>query len=62
MNLGTFSVSLTVKGTKQYRKSHEDLGFDESTTRPASGFLKDLDGSLILIDEHDPDYKPISEQ
>ena len=58
MNMGAFSISLTVKDINASRDFYEKLGFtqfgeaDESTTGPAHITLEDPDGNPILIDQH----------
>ena len=49
------------KGLKS-REISDDSEAEESTTGPASWFLKDPVGHPIFFDEHDPDYKPTSVQ
>ena len=38
-----------------------DVGADENSTGPAYIMLTDPDGNTILVDQHDPDYRPTSE-
>lgn len=37
-----------------------DVEADDATTGPAYIMLTDPDGNTILIDQHDPDYRPTS--
>ena len=37
-----------------------DVGADENSTGPAYIMLTDPDGNTILVDQHDPDYRPTS--
>jgi catechol 2,3-dioxygenase-like lactoylglutathione lyase family enzyme len=39
-----------------------DAEADESTSGPAHVMLTDPDGNPILIDQHDPNYKPTSKK
>ncbi len=44
----------------QSRGLHLESEADEATSGPASVLLKDPDGNSILIDQHDPAYRPTS--
>jgi catechol 2,3-dioxygenase-like lactoylglutathione lyase family enzyme len=62
VDLGAFSISLTVKDIEASRAFYAALGFepgielvtpaDESTTGPASLIIADPDGNPILFDQH----------
>jgi hypothetical protein len=63
MQLGAFSISLTVKDIEASRAIYEKFGFKEQgvqlvtgayegTTGPASFIAVDPDGNPILVDQH----------
>ncbi len=58
MNLGAFSVSLTVKDIGASKEFYEKLGFESlggdcgQGSGPGSFLIEDPDGNPILVDQH----------